>query len=177
MNESSPSKEQLEILWHTLGIRPEMRDPYRNHYVAGYGHHAMDVLTALVTLGLMAIGKTPAFCDAKDIVFYCTEAGKTVAIENLPDPVAEKKSNYREFINADCGHSFAEFLGINKPSVETRRVTGAGKWGYKYEYRMCRIPPYWREDINAVYGEWAPTKKTAKASYKAALKKSKGRAV
>lgn len=30
---------QLKLLHHTLGLRPDMREPYRNHFVAGPGHH------------------------------------------------------------------------------------------------------------------------------------------
>lgn len=43
---------------------------------------------------------------------------------------------------------------------------------YRRHYDFARWPPY---ETLEVVGEWAPTMKEAKASYKAALKKFRGR--
>lgn len=69
------------------------------------------------------------------------------------------KCNYQEYLDADYGHDFAEWLGINVPQVE---YNGRG------ECRMSRLGNY-RD--SSIYGEWCKTKKAAKASYKDALKK------
>lgn len=164
------STRSLEILHHTLGLRPDRRIPFRNHYVASQGHDELPNLRLLEQAGLMKQAKTPAFCNHEDMVFVCTDAGKEYAVDNLPpEPPKPKRSNYRDYIDADCGFSFAEWLNINKPRVEARHT------GKSWEYRMYRNNRlYTWGALGAVSGDWASTKKEAKASYKAALKKLKG---
>ena len=72
------------------------------------------------------------------------------------------KSNYQDFQYAECGYDFHEWLGINKPRVDYDRNGNC---------RMYRFGNY--RDVS-IYGEWCKTKKAAKASYKAALRASKG---
>jgi len=159
------TQQQLGLLHHTLGVTPKHRTPYRNHFVAGQGHHDLADLTALEEAGLMGRSPTPAFCDVDDLVFHVTEAGRAFAIENLPQP--PKLTKYGEYMDADYGHSFAEWLGINLPRVE---------WNYKFGkdalYRYVRNDWQHRTDIA---GEWKPTKKEAKATYKAALRAKKAK--
>lgn len=155
-----PNCDQLAILHHTLGVTPERREPYRNHYLSGPKHYAMPDLDALVAAGCMARRSPPKFCRPDDVVFYVTEAGRTYALENLPPP--PKLTRYNEYLSASCFDSFAEFLGINKPSVRSRFING------RWEYQMARAAT---RTENAVTGEWKPTKKEAKASYKEALEK------
>lgn len=150
---------QLHILHHTLGVTPERREPYRNHYMAGPGHHSMALLEALEADGFMRRSKPPAFCDQDDVLFACTDAGRTYALEHLPPE--PKRTRYEEFCREDGGYSFAEWLGIRRPEIEMR-----GPWRER-EYRMYRLR--WDYSVE-VSGDWAPTKKAAKDSYKAALK-------
>ena len=154
------TSEALHVLHHTLGVRPDRREPFRNHFVAGAGHHDMPTLEELERSGLMERRRTPAFCDQGDIVFAATHAGRVLALEHLPPE--PKRTKFEEYIHADCFDSFAQFLGIRKPNYE---ACFAGK---RWEYRMYRTGGYggWRD----VQGDWATTKKEAKASYKAALK-------
>ena len=113
--------QMLNLLHHTLGLRPDRRESFRNHFLAGPGHHDQPDLEALESAGLMRRVKTPAFCDRDDVTFVCTPAGKDYAIDNLPAPPPEpKRNNYRDFIEADAGYSFSEWLGINKPVYEVR---------------------------------------------------------
>jgi len=73
----------------------------------------------------------------------------------------QAKCNYQEFLDADSGHCFGEWLGINLPEFEY----------FNGKIRMLRRCWDYSTDIS---GEWCKTKKTAKASYKEALKKRQG---
>ncbi|AOZ06794.1 hypothetical protein [Cupriavidus malaysiensis] len=163
----TPTSAQIGLLQHTLGISERHREPHRNHFVAGPGHHDMPDLEQLEAAGLMVRGYRPAFLPESSIVFYTTEAGRALAITSLPEP--RKRTRYEEYLDADgcAGDSFGEFLcGIRLPEFETRWHRDYGTWKEHYQYRMFRRDGYGRE----VQGDWAPTKKEAKASYKAALK-------
>lgn len=152
------STEQLHLLHHTLGLRPDRREPWRNHFVASNGHHDMPNLEALQAIGLMERARTPAFCDKEDIVFMVTDAGRELALDQLPPE--PKRTRYEEYQHSEYSGTFSEWLGINKPKYEFRGPCA------RTEYRMYRhsYVDGW------LYGEWAPTMKDAKASYKAALK-------
>lgn len=157
------TEQQLGLLHHTLGLTPKRRQPYRNHFVAGQRHHDLADLQALEQAGLMGRSPTPAFCDVDDMVFHVTEAGKALAIEKLPQ--SPKLTRYGEYLDSDTGHSFAEFLGINLPRLEYDFPL-RGPTLYRYVRRD------WRYAVDVV-GEWKPTKKEAKATYKAALRAKK----
>lgn len=160
--------EQVSILQHTLGLTEWQREPFRNHFLAGPGHHDMPNLEALENSGLMVRRPAPKFCEPGDIVFLATEEGRALALERLPTP--PKRTRYDEFLHADCFDSFGEYLcGQRLPRFESRGYRGYGR-SNTMEYRMVR------KDWDGVYGhhndvegQWAKTKKEAKASYKAAL--------
>lgn len=78
-------------------------------------------------------------------------------------------STYGDFLHADTGHSFADYLNINLPKYEY-----GGMWNAE-KVRMIRKTDT-RARIAAQYeiiGEWCDTKREAKASYKAAMKARK----
>jgi len=79
---------------------------------------------------------------------------------------AAAKRKYGDYLDADYGHGFGEWLGIQLPEYEYRETTR-----YKYEYRMVRHSRAYWDSYYDICGEWRPTKKAAKASYKEALKK------
>jgi len=62
---------------------------------------------------------------------------------------------YGNFLHADGGQSFAEYLGIDAP------VTEYGHWGHNLDKVRMKS--------KRATGKWCMTKKEAKASYKAAL--------
>jgi hypothetical protein len=161
-----PTQRQIALLWHTLGLSPEQRQPYRNFFDADPGHHDMPDLEALETAGLMVRSKPPAFVRQDAIFFFVTEEGKALAISKLPEP--RKLTRYQQFMDSDCGNTFAEYMGINVPVLEYNRPHGAD--GYQYRYVRTS---YISWDPERIEGEWCSTKKEAKASYKAALKKAK----
>jgi hypothetical protein len=150
------SQDQTRILHHTLGLRTDRREPYRNHYVAGQGHHAQADLEALELAGLMERTQSPGFLADGDMVFICTQAGIDHAIDHLPPE--PKRTKYQEYLDSDCGLTFAEWMGIEVPRLE-----------YDYRGNFRYIKPV-RGYTMWVHGEWKPTKKEAKASYKNALK-------
>lgn len=156
---SEATPQQIHLLQHTLGLQSNIRVPYRNHFVAGTGHHEMDELEALEKLGFMERVHTPSFCDKDDIVFAATDAGRTLAMDNLqPEP---QRTRYDNFLSYDGCLSFGEYLcGRKLPSFERRSI----RWDHG-EWRMAR---YDHGSVD-VAGEWCRTKKDAKASYKLAL--------
>lgn len=162
---------QLDILHHTLGVNAQRREPWRNHYVASAGHHAQHDIAALVAAGMMAEGHRPAFLAQGDLVYFVTDAGREAAIDQLPLP--PKRSRYDEFLDADYGHSFAEWLGIELPELEH---AGWHARGPKDHYRYTR-PEFTRGDrwSPLITGEWKPTMKEAKSSYKLALAQTRAR--
>lgn len=152
------------VLNHMLGLTGSSRVSYRNHFVAGEGHHDMPQLEELEHAGFVKRGVTPRFCDQGDIVFYATHAGQCHAAENLPpEPLKSARTRYDDFIDSEFGGSFSEYLSIRKPRIEVR-----GSWK-GFEYRMFRMArhSYGNRDVE---GEWASTKKEAKVSYKNALR-------
>lgn len=156
----SPNKEQLELLWHTLGIRPEQRQPNRNFFHAGPGHYANTDLELLREAGFMAIGQTPDFVEKDAVIYFVTEKGKELAVQTLPEP--PKPSRYEEFLRNDGYFSFADYLGIDLPQLEHQftgdRLMRFTRVSHKRGYR------------HVISGEWCKTQKQAKASYKEALK-------
>ncbi|KVO11760.1 hypothetical protein [Burkholderia ubonensis] len=159
---------QIELLHHTLGLRIDRRESYRNHFVAGPGHHDMPDLEALEGAGLMARVPSPKFLGPDDVVFMVTDDGFLLALDALPEP--SKRTRYDDFMDYDGCISFGEYLCGNRlPQFENRR----DHIGRNTEYRMYRYDSEgWRREIE---GAWAPTMKEAKASYKAALKEHQQR--
>ncbi|QOT75084.1 hypothetical protein [Cupriavidus basilensis] len=171
---TTASSYQISLLQHTIGVSQFRREPYRNHFVAGRGHHDRDHLEQLEAAGLMERGRSPSFLPADDVVFHVTDAGRALAIAALPEP--KKRTRYEEYLRADgcAGNSFGEFLcGIRLPEFEERCHRPYGEWKSLRQYRMFRLTwdrHYGIPGDRDVQGEWAATKKEAKASYKAALK-------
>jgi len=105
------TKEQLHILQHSLGVDAYGRgEQYRNHYVA----EPFADMDELVSAGLMrdcGEGK-PGFIGSGMHTYQVTEAGKLAMRENSPPPprLTRAQRRYREFLSADCGMTFGEWL-------------------------------------------------------------------
>ncbi len=169
---TGPTENQLDLLQHALGLSAERREPYRNFFVAGDGHHDMDDLRCLEVLGLMSRAKSPSFISKSAVVFVATDRGREVAIQGLP-PVA-KRSRYDDYLAGDGGGTFGEFLcGVHIPKFEDDRMRR--RYGEPVRYRMYRETwdgYCWRRDVE---GDWAVYKKDAKASYKRVLAESRAK--
>ena len=151
------TQHQIGLLQHALGINERRREPYRNYFLASGSHSDNADLEFLVSAGLMTSRAAPSFCAEDDVVYHVTDAGQEIAIAALPAP--KKRTRYDEYLAADYGHSFAEWLGIDVPKIE---------YGSCYpndgKFRMVS---------RRAHGEWCDTQKAAKASYKEALRASK----
>lgn len=156
MIEATPAG--LGLLQHALGLDARRRDPWRNHFLAGPGHSDEVELEALVEAGLMERRRAPSFCEEGDVVYVATESGRVLAVRHLP-PVP-RLSKYESFMQQDCGRTFAEWLGIEEPKREYE-----GGWRGNVRLRSSRAT-----------GEWKPTVKEAKASYKAEMARRKAEA-
>lgn len=153
---SSVSPEQLGLLHHTLGLSQHQCSEYRNYFLAGAGHHDQANLLALVDAGLMSRSPAPSWTCGDDL-FRVTDIGRSYAIANLPPmPTPVKYSKYQEYLRADIGCSFAEWLGIEVPRREYQ--------GYRHsaDHRVRLVS-------SKATGEWGATLKEAKALYKTAL--------
>ena len=155
----------IELMQHALGVSERNRESYRNYFLASKDSPDDLAWQALVANGMAKAGKAPEW-SCGDVVYQVTEAGKTVAISALPEP--KKRTRYDEYLHSEVCESFAEWLGIELPVYEEREV---GR--YKYEYRMVRRSRAYWDSYFDIRGEWMPTMKAAKASYKEALRKSK----
>lgn len=158
------TETQLGLLHHTLGVTPEKRTPFRNHFMAGEGHHDQLDLKALEASGFMSRQDNAEWLGGGDL-FRVTDAGESYALDNLPaTPPPAKKSAFDVFMDSDCGYSFSEWLcGWRMPKYELRG-------SHPGEYRMWRWNYAYPGDSGRLHGEWCATKKEAKSTYKAALK-------
>lgn len=151
------TQHQIGLLQHALGINERHREPYRNYFLASGGHSDNADLESLVSAGLMTSRAAPSFCAENDVVYHVTDAGQEIAIAALPAP--KKRTRYEEYLAADYGHSFAEWLGIDVPKIEY------GSW-YPNDGKFRMVS-------RSAAGEWCNTQKEAKSSYKKALSASK----
>jgi len=153
--ENKITPEQLELLRHTLGLNYHDL-PTRNHFLASAGSSDMADLRAIEAASLMTSRAAPSFCTAGDISFYANDAGRVYAMQRQPKP--KEKTNYDRFMDADTDCTFAEFMGIEKPKIEYESYDRQGNQRMK---------------SSKAIGAWCPSRKDAKASYKAALKANK----
>ncbi|WP_317179162.1 hypothetical protein [Lelliottia amnigena] len=156
----------IELMQHALGISERNREPYRNYFLADSGHPDGSVWEELVKQGMATTAKAPEW-SCGEVVYQVTEAGRVAAICALPEP--QKRTRYDDYRHSEVCESFGKWLGIELPVYESREV---GR--YKWEYRMVRRSRAYWDTYCDVRGEWKPTKKAAKASYKEALRKLKG---
>lgn len=109
--------EKLNILQHSLGLNQYGEGvQHRNHFVTGEGGKDIEYCRALVSDGLMKERAGTALSGG-DLIFQVTAAGIEFVGQNSPkrppEPkISRGKQRYREWLRADCGLSFAEWLGI-----------------------------------------------------------------
>lgn len=158
----------VELMQHALGLSPRHRQSYRNYFLASADSPDDLAWQVLVKHGLARASKAPEW-SCGDTVYQVTETGKSIAISALPEP--KKPTRYDDYRHSEVCESFGEWLGIQLPEFECRTLDA---YHGKYEYRMFRRSRCYWDTYRDVVGEWCKTKKEAKASYKAALRASKG---
>lgn len=112
--------EQLHILQHSLGVDQHGQGKmYRNHYV-GDGTKCR----SLVELGFM-IERPASEMTGGDPLFHVTEAGKQAVRDQSPPPpvLTAGQKRYREFLNADSGMRFGEWLKRKAKNAHLSRDT------------------------------------------------------
>ncbi len=96
--------EQLQILQHSLGVDQYGRgEMYRNHFCAGGDDE-------LVALGYMQQHATTDWLPYYNV--SVTDAGKQAMLNESPNrpKLTRSQQRYRDFLDADCGMSFFEWL-------------------------------------------------------------------
>lgn len=100
---------QLHTLQHALGVDQYGKgDMFRNHYVGGETE-----CRPLVALGMMT--EHPASeLTGGDPWFRVTDAGKTAVrdLSPIPPKLTRSQRRYREFLDADCGLTFGEWMKL-----------------------------------------------------------------
>jgi hypothetical protein len=100
---------QLSILQHSLGLDQYGQGPmFRNHFCAGGADE--EVCRSLVALGYMREHETTEAYP----YYNCTvtKAGKEAVLRESPPPpkLTRSQRRYREFLHADTGRPFGEWL-------------------------------------------------------------------
>jgi hypothetical protein len=108
------TKEQLQILQHSLGVdeygrTPKGFTPYtRNHFCAGGADE--ETCRELVALGYMAQHPTTSWLP----YFNCSVTPEGIKAMHRESPAPPKltagQKRYREFLEADTGESFGQWL-------------------------------------------------------------------
>ncbi len=104
--------EQLQILQHALGVDEfGQGKQYRNHFCAGGADES--TCRELVSLGYMETFERSYLPSYNCTV---TQAGKDAMAAESPKPpkLTRGQIRYREFISADCGLRFGEWLKYQK---------------------------------------------------------------
>jgi|SRR5687768_1923410 len=105
---------KLHILQHSLGLDEYGEGKqYRNHFVTGAGSKDFPLCKELVAEGLMTEQMNHPLAGG-DSVFYVTQKGRDyVALNSQKRPkLTRSQKRYQEFLDADCGMTFAEWIGV-----------------------------------------------------------------
>lgn len=107
---------KLHILQHSLGLDEYGEGKsYRNHFVTGEGSDDFEDCCELVRDGLMVKHAGNALSGG-DSIFRVTPKGiDFVAFSSPTRPkLTRSQQRYQSFLDADCGYSFSEWLGVKR---------------------------------------------------------------
>lgn len=120
------TEHQLQILQHSLGCDEFGRSRTdRNHFMTDVDSKDGPTCLELVALGLMSNTGPVEWCGGMNL-FRVTDEGREQMRLQSPQPPPEKKltrgeRRYLDYIRADCGLSFREWLGIK--NVRRKKVS------------------------------------------------------
>lgn len=115
---SSLKPSQLHVLQHSLGVDQYGQGrQYRNHFCAG--GKDVEICRELVALGYM-VERPASDLTGGSPLFFVSDAGKVAMSAESPAPpvLTRSQKRYREFLRADTGRKFIEWL---KDQAEYRR--------------------------------------------------------
>lgn len=106
------SKEEKDVLFHTLGYNYK-DTPFRNYFLTSATSSDYKHLASLEDKGLVGRAQTPSFLDKKDILFYVTDTGKSLAkelyIESQPKLTRSQK-RYQLYLQSEADEPFGVWL-------------------------------------------------------------------
>lgn len=115
----SISVEQLNILRHAIGYDDAGNDRYhgatgdqrRNHFVTHPDARDWNACKSLVEMGYMA-DQGPHKIIGGDYLFTVTDEGREVVMlhEPVPKKLTASQRRYQDFLDADSGMTFKEWL-------------------------------------------------------------------
>ncbi len=111
------SSKQLQILQHSTGCdKYGKRHGERNHFVTDENSDDGRDCLALVAIGLMTNDGPRGLCGGMS-VFHVTRSGREAIQRQSPSPppqpkLTRAKQRYLDFIRADSGLSFREWMGF-----------------------------------------------------------------
>ena len=109
---------KLHILQHSLGLdQYGQGKSYRNYFITGPNSTDYKHCLELVAMGLMrqTVGNS---ITGGDDVFRVTDAGRQFVASNSPTPpkLTSGQKRYQEFLDADSGLKFGEWLKSRRAS-------------------------------------------------------------
>lgn len=111
MRDREITDKQLDLMRHALGYNYSPRHD-RNMFCAGIGTDDHAEILKLCDVGLMRAGR--AINEGTSRYYFVTEEGHAlVRAKQPPAPkLTRSQKRYREWLHADVGCSFREWLGI-----------------------------------------------------------------
>ncbi len=115
--------KQLEILQHSLGVDYYGRgEQFRSHFVTSPDCADGQLCQQLVALGFMVDRGPQGELTGGMNLYYVTQAGKVAMLQESPTaPPIPKRTpgqvRYQEYLDADCGMPFGEWLKRRKLAV------------------------------------------------------------
>lgn len=122
---TSLTPKQLQILQHSIGCDQYGRgEKDRNHFVTDETSSDGRVCLELVALGLMSNDGPRSLCGGMS-VFHVTRAGREEMRSQSPEPpppekLTPGKQRYLNWIRADSGLSFREWMGFKNERRKER---------------------------------------------------------
>ena len=118
----------VAILRHALGTGEDgSRPPFRNHFVTGEGSTDHPLYMALVERGLMT-RRTGNALSGGDDIFSVTANGRLAAAPAEGDrafvPHSRSQQRYADFLHADSGLSFGEWLRARRYKFSKESTNG-----------------------------------------------------
>lgn len=116
MTAHSNMNDGLRILQHALGVDKygEGRQ-YRNHFATGPGGSDFAICTELVSDGLMLNRGSSVLSGGSDCFVVTPKGVDFVALNSPAKPrLTRSQQNYQDFLDADCGFTFGEWMRFPK---------------------------------------------------------------